>query len=152
MSEEVPIVHHTADTVCPLCEQKLKTAHPYMASWFHQIKHNYPNAHISWAWRNKEEQEECFANGKTKDHWPHSQHNHLDAFGKPQSYALDLFEIVNEKALFDPIFYAKVNVYNETLGLPVLWGEKFRNLGDRDHFQYDSSINPVGMTVAISAA
>jgi hypothetical protein len=145
------VAHHTIDSVCPLCEQKLLTAHAYMRSWFHQIKNFYPTCHVSWAWRGKEDQEAAFKEGKSKDHWPQSPHNRIDIFGKPESHALDLFQLIDGKAIFDPVFCAKIAAYSESLNLPVFWGGKFKNLGDFDHYQVNLSTNPIGISLPLVA-
>lgn len=128
--------HHTQDTACPLCEEKLETAHPDLAAWYRtSVKPAHPDAHISWAWRGEQDQERAFEDGKTQLRWPRSPHNHM-ADGKPCSYALDLFEIDDTyQALFRPKFYVQINDENEIAQLPIQWGGKWKRLGDGDHFQ-----------------
>jgi hypothetical protein len=129
--------HHTHDPVCPLCEDKLFTAHDYLKGWFRSLKSRYPNVHVSWAYRGQADQEEFFKEGKTRAHYPHSAHNKTDEAGKPCSLALDLFQIDEDGvARFSPLFYAKIADESEKDGALILWGGTFKNIGDRDHFQY----------------
>lgn len=136
--------HHTADPTCPLCDEKLTTAHPYLQSWFRELKKSEPLAHISWAYRGEADQEQFFSEGKTRAHFPKSPHNHEEN-GKPCSLALDLFEITEDRlARFSPMFYARVNAQNERQGLPIMWGGKFKSLGDGDHYQIEGQPSPMG--------
>lgn len=128
--------HHTSDPVCPLCEEKLKTAHPEIARWYrNDVKASYPNAHVAWAYRGKEDQERAFQEHRTKCHYPDSPHNRM-VEGRPESLALDLFQIDEDhRALFNPIWYAKLSDECEQKKLPIQWGGTFKTLGDYDHFQ-----------------
>lgn len=145
------VAHHTADSACPLCEAKLLTAHPYMRDWFHRIKALTPTVHVCWAYRGKEDQEQAFRDGKSKLHYPNSPHNRINLDGKPESYALDIFQIVGGRAVFDALFYAKVNAYNVAGNEPILWGHIWKNLGDLDHFSYDPPMISSGVTLIPAA-
>jgi hypothetical protein len=129
--------HHTSDEVCPMCSFKLKSAHPYLRDWFNTwVKPKYINAHISWAFRGEEDQEQAFADHKTLLHWPKSPHNHEEG-GLPMSMALDLFQIDEDGvARFSPLFYAKLAQEIEADKLPLFWGGKWKHLGDLDHIEY----------------
>lgn len=128
--------HHEAGTKCPLCDWKLTTAHPDLAAWFWRIKERYQNAHISWAYRNAEEQKHFFDEGRTRVLWPNSKHNHTDDNGAPQSLALDLFLIDDDGlARFPGLWYAKLNAENESNRDPIDWGGRWKHFGDLDHFQ-----------------
>lgn len=137
------IPHHTDDLVCALCELKLKEANPFLISWFHKRKETHPNMHVSWAYRGREDQEKAFQDGASLLHFPNSAHNHSFVDGKGQewrdSMALDIFQIKDGKAVFDPIFCARLNDENEKAGIKMIWGGKFKKLGDSGHFQYDPS-------------
>lgn len=135
---------HKDGPVCNGCEMKLAGAHEYLGPWFRELKKRYPNAHISWGWRGHDDQERFFLEGKTKLHFPNSPHN-LVRDGKPCSMALDLF-LINEdgEATFPPLWYAKVNLENEAARLPILWGGKWKTLGDGDHFEYQPPTNGPG--------
>ncbi len=111
-------------------------AHPYMQHWYRQIKALWPTTHISWAYRGKDDQEQAFTDHRSKLHFPFSPHNRTDLTGKPESIALDLFELIDHQAVFNPIFYAKVADYSAKEHMPILWGHSFKSLGDDDHFQY----------------
>lgn len=128
--------HHTSNPVCELCEFKLKSAHPLIADWYRtKVKPTFKDAHISWSYRGKDDQEQAFADGKSKLHYPNSQHNKTDSSGNPQSTALDLFEIDDSgQAIFNPKFYAQINAMNVDQKLGIAWGHIFKSLGDDDHF------------------
>lgn len=127
-------LHHTDDPICPLCEHKLEGAHPDLAEWYRGVKARHPDAHISWAFRGKADQNRFFADGASKAPWPLSKHNH-EKDGKPCSLALDLFQIRDGRAIFDPVFGAKVNAENQAAGLKLVWGGTFKRLGDAGHFE-----------------
>jgi hypothetical protein len=115
-------LHHTDAPACPLCEEKLRTAHSVMADWFRRIKKQFENVHISWAYRGAEDQERFFKEGKTRCRFPKSAHNYA-INGKPCSLALDLFLIDEDgSARFPPLFYAKVNEINQQNKEPIRWG------------------------------
>ena len=125
------IPHHTSDPMCPLCEHKLEAAHDILKDWFKtHVKPKYPDAHVSWAHRNKDDQERAFADGHTILHYPHSKHNQLP------SLAIDLFEIDDSgAAVWNPKFFLDLNADTELLGVPILWGGRFKKIGDADHFE-----------------
>lgn len=124
-------LHHEGGEVCPLCEGKLGTAHPYLQDWYHQVKKKYVNTHISWAFRGEQDQEQAFSDGKTHLHWPDSPHNKVPAL------ALDLFQIDDDNvARWSPQFFARLNQDNEEAHEPIVWGGVWKTLGDGDHFQY----------------
>jgi len=132
--------HHDPGPTCPSCEKKLEEAHPYMASWFHDIKKDIPMIHISWSYRDGPSQELAFKQGKTKLHFPLSKHNFIK-IGKPCSLALDLFVLsVEGIAQFPQLTYAKINAYNESKSLPINWGGKWKSIGDSDHFEFSGSV------------
>lgn len=131
-------LHHAYDGVCPLCTQKLTQAHPILVDWFnHDVKPRYPNAHVSWSWRGKEDQEKFFDAGTTKLHFPKSAHNNMKQL-LPYSLALDLFQIDEDGvARFAPLFYAKLAQEIDENRRPMFWGGKWKRLGDLDHFELD---------------
>lgn len=128
-------IRHTDDEVCLLCEQKIMTAHPFMADWFRRVKKRYRNAHVSWAWRGPADQNRMKAEGKSNAEFGKSPHNHM-VDDRPCSLALDLF-LLDEDGLarFPPMFYAKVNSDNERDREPIKWGGKFKSFGDANHFE-----------------
>lgn len=132
------IPHHTSDPVCALCDLKLEQAHPFMLDWFRRVKAKYPNAHISWTYRDKIAQEQAFLDHRTHDHFPNSPHNRENPETKlPESLAIDLFQIDEDGvALFSPKFYLSVAQDCKAEKSPIKWGGEFKTLGDYDHFQY----------------
>lgn len=128
-------VRHTDDAACPLCWEKLKGAHAYLRSWFYEKKRKYPNLHVSWAWRGKEDQERMFREGASRAHFGQSAHNAVDAEGKPCARALDLFQIDEDGvARFSRQFMKKL--WDECKGEPLRWGGNFKSIGDECHFEY----------------
>jgi hypothetical protein len=127
---------HTRSKVCPLCEDKLSRAHPYLREWFTtKIKPKFPQAHVSWSYRGEADQNAFFAADKTKLRFPDSKHN-ATVDGKPCARALDLFELVdNGTARYSPAFFFSINQQNEHFGEPLKWGGTFKNFGDGDHFE-----------------
>lgn len=123
--------HHTSDPVCPLCEEKLATAHPDLATWFRTaVKPNYPDAHVSWGYRDQADQEAAFQDGKTKLHFPNSAHNKVPA------RALDLFQInAAGVAAWQPLFFAAISDRNKLDYPHIIWGGNWKTLGDGDHFE-----------------
>jgi len=133
--------HHTPNNNgdCLLCEDKLRFAHETLQIWFLEMRNEFKDVHISCSWRDKEDQEKAFHEGKTKALWPHSKHN-FEKDGKPCSLALDVFQLDEGKALFQPKFFCKIHRFNQQRGYPILWGGKFRRLVDADHFEMNSEI------------
>lgn len=133
---------HTDDKICPLCEEKLKSAHGTMADWFRVIKAEFPTAHISWSYRGKDDQDKAYSEGASQVKWPNSRHNKTEANGAACSEALDLFELKNDRAVFDPVFYVAVEQYTEKsawddrvqCGLTIV-AKGRRMKADRGHFQ-----------------
>lgn len=134
--------HHTSEPVCPLCEEKLSQAHEHLATWFRTIvKPKWPDAHVSWSYRGKEDQEKAFADAKTRLHFPKSAHNHQPAL------ALDLFQLNEDGvAVWSPKFFAQVALLNKGEYPNLVWGGTFKTLGDGDHFEL--LINPDDPTLS----
>ena len=123
--------HHTSDPQCPLCDYKLTQAHDVLRDWFNtHVKPQYPDAHVSWSYRNKQDQDRCLAENKTRLEFPMSKHNQIP------SLAIDLFEIDQAgHGVWNPKFFVALNEYNEGNGFPIGWGGRWRSLGDGDHFE-----------------
>ena len=124
---------------CNGCNEKLKQAHPILATWFRRKKAKYPNLHIAWGWRGQVEQEEYFSAGKSDVHYPHSKHNARDSDGNPRSLALDLFQITEDgDATWSKPFFARLNEENRQMREPIRWGGTFKlrnGSGDACHFE-----------------
>lgn len=133
--------HHVEGVAsCPLCELKLKDAHPLMVGFFRDyVKAKFPQAHISWTFRDEKNQNDCFASGKSKLRWPLSKHNAL-ADGKPCARAIDLFMIVKGQALWPESFFRQVADLCEEEELPIYWGGNWKKFPDGDHFELLCSI------------
>jgi hypothetical protein len=140
------------DGKCSGCSAKLATCHPYMQNWFWtQVLIRYPNAHVAWGYRGKKDQQCVLADGKSAADWPKSPHNRrvainpaqpidpsneLDPNSRPESAAVDLFEIIDGKGVFSKETMLKIMADIDYSGFPILCGAKFKDLGDDDHFQY----------------
>jgi len=127
---------HTTDIPCPACEDKKKEAHPMMISWFDRLKSKYPNVHISWYYRGKIDQNQLLSEGRSKLPWNKSAHN-IEIMGIPCAQALDLFQLIDNKAIFDPGFYHEISEWCLSEKDPIFWGGNWKTLGDNDHFQLD---------------
>ena len=128
---------HTSDPVCPGCALKLDSADFRLRDWFlKEVKPNFKDAHISWAFRDKVDQQQAFDNGKTCLEWPNSAHNHMNN-AVPCARALDLFQVNDDHptGCWEPKWFYLINAHNEQNGIQLKWGGKFQTLGDSDHFE-----------------
>ncbi len=131
-------LHHTKDPRCPLCEDKLRQAHPRLQKWFDHIKRDlFDDVHISCSFRTKEDQEKAFHDGRTRALWPHSKHNVVRLDGEPESHALDLFQLSEGKAEFKPRYFGAIQLFNKEEGYDseLQWGGNFRTIRDAVHFE-----------------
>lgn len=127
---------HAVIGFCGHCEQDLKKAHPVLVQWFYWVKALHLDAHICWAFRDREDQDMAFEKGLSKLKWPESKHNALDTDGNPCSRALDVFQIKSDgKAYFDVDWCAVVNEETKKQNFPIKWGGDFKTLKDFDHFE-----------------
>lgn len=127
---------HTNDGPCVSCEAKLEKACPTMVYWFDIMKEANPTAHISWSWRGEMEQNQMFADGKSRQKWPESKHNVMDDNFNPKSEALDIFELLSDgKASFELPFYEKIAEETKEWGFPIRWGGTFKTIKDYNHFE-----------------
>ena len=130
--------HHSNDVFpCPLCEEKLAEAHPLIAQWFREkVKPRHKDAHISWSYRDKTNQNQCYAEGKSKLPYPKSKHNKTDEKGIPCSQALDLFKLAsNGMACWEWLYFKAI--FDEVVldNAPIIWGGIFKSISDHDHFE-----------------
>ena len=127
--------HHSNAGECVLCAEKLKGVHPDLATWFLDLKHRFPDAHISWGFRNKADQERMVAEGKSKAHFGQSKHNYTKD-GKPCSEALDLFALDDNGAACFPYWYYEAIWLdikkNDEL---IEWAWNWKSFKEADHFQ-----------------
>lgn len=126
---------HLDGAVCPGCESRLLGAVPYMKIWFHEMKKHFPDIHVAWAFRGEKDQNAEFLSGRSRLRWPFSRHNRLDKDGNQASEALDIFQQVNGKGLWDPGTNYRINKKSKELGFGVKWGGEFKTLGDSGHFE-----------------
>ncbi len=129
-------IKHTPEAPCPSCERKLELSNQAMVSWFHWVKSFFPQAHISWSFRDQETQNSLLAAHLSEQPWPTSKHNKLDLQGNPCSEALDLFELLDTGAArFAPGFYEDIYNLTKKEKLPIRWGGNFEHLKDYNHFE-----------------
>lgn len=130
--------HHESGRICALCDAKLFSAHPYLRKWFNESKQTWPNLHISWAFRDENNQNKCYDEGTSKKRWPNSAHNFVSAGNLPCAKALDVFQI-DEDGLgrFSWPFYQKLWGWSQGKDYSLRWGGTFKDLGDAGHFEID---------------
>lgn len=139
--------------MCPGCEKIIAQAHPYMQGWFRRRKAAHPDLHASWAWRGMVDQNTFLSVHRSDLAWPKSTHNRMvpidpskpmdasnekDPNARPESLAIDVFQVNagHPMGLWDPVFCAKLNGESIAAGEAVKWGGLFKDLGDKDHFEY----------------
>lgn len=120
---------HTNGSICQGCDERLFECAIYLRGWFKYIKEKHPETHISWGHRDEESQEEAFKAGATRLHFPDSKHNFLP------SRAVDVFQLVNGKAVFDKSFYKQLKQESEDGKWELRFGQDMPHLGDFDHFE-----------------
>lgn len=140
---------HVYGPECPECQFKLAQAHPELREWFNtRVKPGRPDAHISWAYRDKKSQDAAVLDGKSADTFPKSKHNAMDENGQPCSDALDLFQQDEQgRGVWSYFWCKEIAEQSEKAGDPIVWGGNFRNAaakrrGDYDHFERKSSTWP----------
>lgn len=135
--------YHTDDPICPGCETMLVHVNSKLAQWFRdKVKSRHGNCHISCGWRDQADQNQAFADGKSKLQWPHSQHNVVDDMGQPQSRALDLFNLENGVATYPFTFYNSIWQNVKYDGDLIKWGGTFTNFKDEPHFEMVGQVPP----------
>lgn len=136
---------HVNEANCPSCAVKLTQAHDLLKQWFLTlVVPQFPGTHISWSYRDKDSQEQAFNAGRSKLHYPDSAHNKTDASGAPCSLALDLFELTDAGLAVFPVgLYADIAEASKKDWPNILWGGKWKHLGDFDHFQIELETPPL---------
>lgn len=120
---------HSDGESCDGCNKRMSQASDSIAEAFYFIKSNHNEVHCSWVHRGKEDQESAFKSGASRAHFGESKHNLLP------SEAMDLFQIIEGKAVFDGVFCAKLNKELIEAGYELKWGGTFRKLGDYGHWE-----------------
>ena len=129
---------HVAGPHCPGCEKKLDEGHELLRHWFHVIKKFDEDAHISWVFRTKEDQELCNRIGTSKSIWTTSKHNNMVG-GFPYALAMDLFKQVGNVYYASKHFYTHINkILIENGCKDLIWGGEWPR-PDYPHWQLKSS-------------
>lgn len=129
--------HVNGTLECPSCEQKLLQAHPDLVEWYRElIKPKFQDCHISWSFRDKTNQNQCYAEGKSKLPWPMSMHNKCDDQGNPCSMALDLFRLCsNGMASWEWKYFRQISDLSTGYHIEIDWGGLWKSISDSDHYQ-----------------
>lgn len=95
-----------------------------------------PFLHVSWGYRTEDEQNAALASGKSEKPFPESMHNALNEDGKPCSLAVDVFEQIAGRGVWEPkTMYDIWGLTQKTFPDRFKWGGKFKSLGDFCHFE-----------------
>ena len=114
----------------PASLARLQTCHPLLQDLFHEvIKHT--DCSIIFGYRNREEQEEAFNNGRSKAHYGQSNHNFypslaVDAMPYPINWE-DMKGIHH--------FAGVVKGIAATKKIPIRWGGEFKGFFDGPHYE-----------------
>lgn len=128
--------HHMNDRKeCPLCEEKAATLHPKMLEAWWLVKGQFPESHISWAFRNESQQNEMVTKGLSKSKWPLSAHNFMEN-GAPCAKAFDIFVLDKDgTASFPPGFYYRVADFLKKQKVPIEWSGTWKNFVETNHYE-----------------
>jgi peptidoglycan L-alanyl-D-glutamate endopeptidase CwlK len=126
-------MHEKSGPSCAGCDERLLQGHETIQKFFHELKILFHDLHCFTVYRNEEDQNNAFIAKASRLKYPNSKHNKIPA------EAIDLFQINEQrKAVFDPMFYAKVNAKAKELGFELEWGGEWKTLKDFPHFQLKS--------------
>lgn len=128
--------HTNESPVCPSCADKLLSADPKLRDWFNEVvKEQFPDCHVSWAFRGQADQDLAVKEGKSKLTWPHSKHNFCGPDGTPMAKAIDLFQLDDSNIAAWPWRYFKsISGY---LDPGMSWGGDWTTFKDSDHYELD---------------
>lgn len=133
---------HTKGDSCQGCNARMDEAHPELRIVFHSIKKVFPDAHASWVWRNRVQQNQFVNDGASKAPYPTSQHNKL-LNGEPCARAFDLFQLdAKGLAMWDPGFFRSIWRWMLHQKLPMRWGGAWTTLGDTNHYELERWVAP----------
>lgn len=132
---------------CQLCIDKAKDCHPLLFVAFMELKRLYPETHVSWGYRGKEDQDAAFKAKKSRAEYGKSPHNVL-VHGRPFSMAIDFFEYSEEHpkgAWRDGFFFKlKEELQSNPRFKEIEWGGDWvYHFKDKPHFQIKNWVNEV---------
>lgn len=109
---------------------RLQTCHPLLQDLFNEVI-KYQDCAIVFGYRNREEQEEAFKNGRSKAHYGQSNHNFYP------SLAVDVmpYPINWEDMKGIHKFAGFVLGVAAAKNIPIRWGGEFKNFFDGPHYE-----------------
>jgi peptidoglycan L-alanyl-D-glutamate endopeptidase CwlK len=121
------IKRHTNTPDCALCSQKLTQVDSVLQEFTRKFRSKNLNAHISWGYRGKEDQEKFLKLGTTKAKFGESPHN----FG----LALDFFTIASTgQADWSKEFFENI-LAPAAKEADLEWGGSWKSLKDMPHVE-----------------
>ena len=126
--------HSNESPECPSCNQKLTLAHPLINAYFKLIRTQFPDAHVSEVFRDKDAQNEAVKEGRSRLLWPDSAHNHMQG-STPKSRAMDIFQLEGTRAKWDPKYFVEIVRWCKSEKLLLRYGLDFDSLHDSCHFE-----------------
>lgn len=129
---------HRSKGPCLRCDEQRAELHPELRPWWDFVVETDPEAHMSDAWRSKDEQNDAFNRGASRRRWPDSKHNFMKD-GKPCAKAFDCFrQTIDGKGEWKPFFYIKLAAALKKVGAPVKWaGEWVGKFREMAHFELE---------------
>jgi peptidoglycan L-alanyl-D-glutamate endopeptidase CwlK len=118
---------HQTSTKCPKCQEIIykHLLNPILRQWFEDLQEQLPDLHIAYTYRDKDEQNKFFREGKSKAKFGQSPHNYLPAL------AIDVFFLVNGKYSLDVARLANIA---DSAPPGITWGGKWK-FKDCPHFE-----------------
>jgi peptidoglycan L-alanyl-D-glutamate endopeptidase CwlK len=120
---------HRNTPTCPRCEATLRDAAPELQEFARSVRHSDPEAHVSWAYRGKQDQEEALARGTTRAKFGDSPHNYLPAL------AVDFFRITPNGLAEWNAEWLKARLAIPARASNLVYGGDWKNFKDWPHVE-----------------
>jgi len=128
---------HEAGPSCAGCDSRMLQAAEELRKFFYWAKSAHHDLHCSWAYRGEADQNAAKASGASNAKFGESKHNVLP------SQAIDLFQIIDGKPVFDGVFCVRLFKASQLAGFKLRNGGDFKtkrggklvSLGDYGHFE-----------------
>lgn len=119
---------HQNSRKCEKCQEMLYSGMltPTLREWFEKLQETENDVHVAYVYRNKEDQNKFFREGKSKAKFGQSPHNYIPCL------AVDIFFLVDGKYNADMKRLKKIA--NE-MPPAITWGGNFKGLVDGVHFE-----------------